>query len=141
MPSGKLASQPNRFAEPSSLSHPSAGTDSAWRSSYDAGVQDYLQGHYLQAESAFGSGLQIAEVFGSHDPRFATSLNNLAEVLRALGKYSDAEPLYRQALDIRTAAFGRDHPHVAVSLNNLGVLLLQLARPDEAEPHIQRALA
>ena len=97
MASGKLASKPNRFAEPSPLSHPFAGDENAGRRIVYAGVQDYLQGHYQQAESAFAGGLHIAESFGSNDPRLATSLNNLAEVLRALGKYQDAEPLYRHA--------------------------------------------
>ena len=39
------------------------------------------------------------------------------------GKYDEAEPLYREALDIRKKVFGDEHPNVAQSLNNLASLL------------------
>jgi hypothetical protein len=54
----------------------------------------------------------------------ATSLNNLAEMLRAQGDYASARPLYERALAIREAWFGpRRHPDVVTSLNNLAELL------------------
>jgi tetratricopeptide (TPR) repeat protein len=69
----------------------------------------------------------------------AASLNNLAELLRAQGKYDEAEPLYQQSLAIRRKVctihlaasscdhsckvLGEEHPSVAKSLNNLAGLL------------------
>ena len=35
------------------------------------------------------------------------------------GRYTDAEPLYQRALEIREKALGEDHPEVAIGLNNL----------------------
>ena len=39
-----------------------------------------------------------------------------------MGRYADAEPLYRRSLEIREKQLGRDHPDVADSLNNLAGL-------------------
>ena len=40
----------------------------------------------------------------------------------AQGDYARAEPLYRQALEIRKKALGENHPDYAASLNNLATL-------------------
>ena len=63
-----------------------------------------------------------AEAFGDQDPRFATSLNNLAELYRAQGLYGEAEPLYKRALSIVEKALGPAHADVGQSLNNLAGL-------------------
>lgn len=39
------------------------------------------------------------------------------------GKYGEAEPLFRRALEISEQALGQDHPDVAQSLNSLATLL------------------
>ena len=39
-----------------------------------------------------------------------------------MGDYARAEPLYRQALEIRKKALGEGHPDYAASLNNLAGL-------------------
>ncbi|HBB30385.1 MAG TPA: kinesin, partial [Cyanobacteria bacterium UBA9273] len=52
----------------------------------------------------------------------ATSLNNLAELYSSQGRYSEAEPLFRQALEMYKRLLGENHPHVATSLNNLALL-------------------
>lgn len=38
------------------------------------------------------------------------------------GKYKDAEPLCKRALEIREAVLGKGHPDVAKQLNNLALL-------------------
>lgn len=38
------------------------------------------------------------------------------------GKYKEAEPLCRRALEIREKVLGKDHPDVAKQLNNLALL-------------------
>jgi tetratricopeptide (TPR) repeat protein len=38
------------------------------------------------------------EKFGDEHPSVATSFNNLARLYQAQGRYSEAEPLYQQAL-------------------------------------------
>ncbi len=71
----------------------------------------------------------------------AQSLNNLAELYRAQGKYAGAEPLYKRALAIWEKALGPDHPHVAQSLENYAVLLRKTGRGDEAAKMEARAKA
>ena len=71
----------------------------------------------------------------------ATSLNNLAELYRVQGNYSEAEPLYQRSLAIREKVLGSEHPSVATSLNNLAALYRVQGNYSEAEPLYQRSLA
>ena len=59
---------------------------------------------------------------GEEHPDVATSLNNLASLYKSQGHYSEAEPLYTQALALRRRILGEEHPDVANSLNNLAVI-------------------
>src|SRR6516164_9748661 len=70
----------------------------------------------------------------------AAELDQQALRLRQQGRYTEAEPLYQQALAIREKALGQDHPDVAASLNNLAVLYYSEGRYAEAEPLYKRAL-
>ncbi|MBD2392488.1 tetratricopeptide repeat protein [Aphanizomenon flos-aquae NRERC-008] len=64
----------------------------------------------------------------------ATSLNNLAVFYDNQGKYSEAEPLLLDALEMRKQLFTGDHPDVASSLNNLALLYHNQGKYSEAEP-------
>ena len=70
-----------------------------------------------------------------------TSLNNLAELYRAQGKYTEAEPLHQRSLAILEKALGPEHPNVGGSLNNLAELFRTQGKYAEAEPLYQRSLA
>ena len=70
----------------------------------------------------------------------ATSLNNLAALYDAQGKYEEAEPLYQRSLTIREKVLGPEHPDVATSLNNLAALYDAQGKYEEAEPLYQRSL-
>ena len=70
----------------------------------------------------------------NENTQFAVNLNNLAVLYNSQGRYSDAEPLYLQSLDIWKHQLGADHPHVAVSLNNLAELYRSQKRYNDAEP-------
>ena len=56
-------------------------------------------------------------------PMSHSSLNNLAELYDAQGRYADAEPLYKRSLAIREKALGPDHPDVATIAEQSGVAL------------------
>ena len=71
----------------------------------------------------------------------STSLNNLAELYSSQGRYSEAEPLFVQALALRRNLLGEEHPDVASSLNNLAELYSSQGRHSEAEPLFVQALA
>ena len=69
----------------------------------------------------------------------ARSLNNLALLYDAQGRYAEAEPLYKRALAIREKALGPDHPDVAPSLNNLAALYDPQGQYAQAEPLYKRS--
>ena len=71
----------------------------------------------------------------------AISLNNLAALYDAQGKYGEAEPLYQRALAIWEKALGPEHPNVATCLENYAALLKKMGRGAEAEPLEARAQA
>ena len=79
-------------------------------------------------------------MLGADHPDTASSLNNLAELYRAQGRYEDAEPLYDQALSIRRRVLGADHPSTARSLNNLAGLYYVQGRYSEAVPLYKEAV-
>ncbi len=69
---------------------------------------------------------------GPEHPDVAQSLNNMAELYLARGRYAEAEPLHKRALAIWEKAVGPKHPHVAASLENYAALLRMLNRVAEA---------
>jgi tetratricopeptide (TPR) repeat protein len=73
---------------------------------------------HREAEPLYRRALAInEESFGPDHPNVATSLNNLAELLKATNRLAEAEALLRRALAIRETSFGPDHPLVAAGLN------------------------
>ncbi|MEH1809678.1 tetratricopeptide repeat protein [Nostoc sp.] len=70
----------------------------------------------------------------------ANSLNNLAGIYRAIGNYTEAEPLYKQALELRKRLLGENHPAFATSLNNLAGLYKSTGKYSKAELLYQQAL-
>ena len=79
--------------------------------------------------------------YGQNDPEYATALNNLAQVLKAMNRLAEAEPLYRRALAIDEMDLGPENPDLATQLNNLAGLLQATNRFGEAEQLYRRALA
>ena len=53
----------------------------------------------------------------------ALSINNLAGLYDSQGRYEQAEPLYRQALDIFEKVLGKDHPSTVTVRENYQLLL------------------
>ncbi|KAJ1444239.1 Tetratricopeptide repeat-domain-containing protein, partial [Pelagophyceae sp. CCMP2097] len=76
---------------------------------------------------------------GPNHPDVATSLNNLASLLKKQGKLDAAEPLFRRSLEISEKQLGPNHPYFATSLNNLALLLWHFGRLDAALPLQERA--
>lgn len=78
---------------------------------------------------------------GEDHPDVATSMNDLANLLRRKAEYGEAEALYREALAMRRRLFGGEHPEVATILNNLGTVLDRQSEYDRAEEFYRQALA
>ncbi len=66
-------------------------------------------------------------------PAVATSLNGLALLYQAQGKYAEAERLFERSLAIWEKALGPEHPKVATSLENYAALLRKAGRITEAD--------
>lgn len=74
------------------------------------------------------------------DPRRAEQLNQQGNALARAGKFSEAEPLFREALEIYEKAYGADHVDVAKVAVTLGLLCSKQEKFGEAEPLFQRAI-
>lgn len=77
-----------------------------------------------------------------YGPEFDTTIECLSVLgifYFEYGRYGEAEPLLKWALEIRERVYGMDH-HTAASLNNLAVLYDKQGRHEEAEPLYKRAL-
>jgi non-specific serine/threonine protein kinase/serine/threonine-protein kinase len=57
-----------------------------------------------------------------------------------MGKYSEAEPYWREALEGRRRILGDEDPQTLNSITGLGMLLWKMGRYSEAEPYWQEAL-
>jgi len=100
--------------------------------------QDYQTEQALAIEY-FRKAVALLEKLGLK-AELTTSLNNLAELYDLQGRYSEAEPLYLQALELTQDLLGKDHPNVASILNNLAFLYGSQGRYSEAEPLYLQAL-
>ena len=92
-------------------------------------------------ESALREKLHANEVnLGADHPETARSVNNLATLLKTMGRLEEAEPLYRRVLELKEANIGTDHSSITTPVRNLATLLKALDRLEEAEPLYRRLL-
>jgi tetratricopeptide (TPR) repeat protein len=87
---------------------------SNWRYVQKAGTLADETGDY-PAAAAFreATSTLVTSEFGPDDVETATALNNLAITYQRLARYTEAEPLYRRAMEINEKVLGKDHPDVA----------------------------
>nr|VFK54249.1 MAG: Tetratricopeptide repeat-containing protein [Candidatus Kentron sp. TC] len=76
-----------------------------------------------------------------NDEEIANALNGITVGLLDDGKYAEAEPFARQALEFSEERLGPEHPGTLSSLNNLAGLYQTQGHYQEAEPLYRRALA
>ena len=78
--------------------------------------------------------LSLSNPYLQNHPQLATHLNNLAGLYKSQGRYTEAEPLYLQAIAIDKQSLPENHPSLATHLNNLAGLYKSQGRYTEAEP-------
>jgi hypothetical protein len=105
-------------------------------------------GAYRTALPLEEKALALAEqIYPPDHPEIATSLSNLADLLRCLGgpeNLKRASAHLARALEIREGALGSEHPDVANCLSNLALVLEDLGGAEnlkQASAHLARALA
>jgi len=99
-----------------------------------AGRYSFERGRFGIAEPLCRQAREIMRtVLGNEHPKFAISLNNLAWVYHATGRYDKAESNYLLALHISRKTLGEQHMCVASGLNNLAGLYESIGRYESAE--------
>ena len=96
---------------------------------------------YEKAETYYQKAIETRRELhpdGLH-PDLAHALNNFGILLRDMGNYQDALPLYRESLEIRIATLGPNHANSGFGYLNLGRLLLEMGQTDEARNQLTRA--
>jgi hypothetical protein len=80
-------------------------------------------------------------VLGAEHPETLGSANNLASSLADQGKYTEAERIQREVLEVRKRVLGAEHPDTLTSANNLAQSLSNQGKYVEAEQMLHAALA
>jgi tetratricopeptide (TPR) repeat protein/CHAT domain-containing protein len=99
------------------------------------GLQDALfkQRKYAEGIDPCRKAMEIrGRLLGENHSKYATSVNNLALLYKAMGDYAKAEPLFRQASEILKRVLGEHHPRYAIILNNLAGLYRAMGDRAEA---------
>jgi CHAT domain-containing protein/tetratricopeptide (TPR) repeat protein len=101
----------------------------------------------LQVEQ-FPKGLELAGLARDRarqecrgdDAGYADKLTFLGSAYEGMGDYAAAEPLFREALEVRRKALGADQPEYGVTLHNLANLFVKMGDYAAAEPLFCEAL-
>jgi|GEM_PF-1411122 len=115
--------------------------DPSWQTSFDEGLDSFTNGLLNEAAKHFQKSLKQAEQFGNKDMRLGASLNNLAATYVELGRYSEAETLFKRALEIKEANLGPNSPEIATSLINLATVYRKPWENQKAQKLLQQALS
>ena len=80
------------------------------------------------------------KLLSAEHPSVASSLHDLAFLYESQGRYTEAEPLFIQALDMRKKLLGSEHPDVATYINNLALLYFSQGDIASAVQYYKRGL-
>lgn len=114
------------------------GQESLRRSYNDGGYKAGQEGRYAEAEKLFRTAIREAETANVQDATLAISLNGLAGSLQDQGKYADAEPIYKRALQLHEQLSGVESTGVAATLQDLAAPYKAQGKYAEAEPLYKR---
>jgi tetratricopeptide (TPR) repeat protein len=105
----------------------------------ESGECENFQQEYELAIDCFKKAIALQEELDL-ELELSSSLNYLAALYYFQARYSEAEPLYLQAVEIGRRALPEDDPSLATHLNNLAGLYKSQGRYSEAEPLYLQAL-
>ena len=72
--------------------------------------------------------------------QYAVSLNNLAGIHKAHGRYAQAEALYRRSLAITEEALGPDHPLTRRAIVGIATCRVDFGHPHAALPVLEKGI-
>ena len=101
---------------------------------------------WTEAEALYRRALAIDEQsFGPEHPNVARDLHNLARLLQATNRLTEAEPLMRRVVEIFlsfTAQTGHEHLHLRAAIGNYAALLKQRGdNPEEVSAKLNAVAA
>ena len=113
----------------------------AYERGTDASNLSIMNGERASAERAQRStvlGLDDVERSG---PEHVSALLKMGAAKQDAGDYSDAEDLFRRALELGERVLGPDNPALVAALTNLAGARILCGMPESAEPLVIRALS
>ncbi len=106
------------------------------------GMLDVARGKLTDAQARYEKVLAFGEKqLGPDHLSVLSTLNQLANTLKAEGKFADARTMLERVVATRERLYGKDHPDVASALNNLGNVYRVEGKLDDAKQLYDRALA
>jgi eukaryotic-like serine/threonine-protein kinase len=107
----------------------------------DLAVSLAMAGHPVEAVPILRSNVDHRRRLDARNPQLATALSNLGGTLVTLGRFSEAEPLVREAIELGTELLGADNLPTLSSRNLLGYVLEGQGKWDEADKTYLAVLA
>ncbi len=74
------------------------GQQELWDKHMQVAKEAYAKSKYLETEQHVLAAIEAAEMFPPEDPRAGSSIDLLAHVYQATGRYKDAESRFKDAL-------------------------------------------
>ncbi len=136
---GEIAEAEVRWADAAEHYARASKLDDSLEALERASALSRLSGNFEQALRFSGELLHIARSRAVQE-LISLAINEHALNLKQLDRLQEAEPLYREALEIGSKTIGVEHPDYATRLNNLAGLLEDTRRFDEAEMLYREAL-
>ena len=69
---------------------------------------------------------QVAAEYGKTGNEYAAALNNLGMIYDNIGRYAEAAPLFKEAVEIMERVLGVEHPNTKAARGNYEVLLAEM---------------
>lgn len=117
----------------STLALPAAGQEKLVRSLYVSGLQDYELGNYKEALKKLRKAMALSEGVKFNAFERSQGLLTLAETLRSLGHYEEAEKTFNESIKYANQAGFRKNITLSRVYNNLGVLYFENSDFPKAE--------
>src|SRR5205823_2008773 len=112
-----------------------------WQRLMALGTAHERIGNYAAAKVSYAEAVHVAEQSAAAVSLLSLGLNSLARISDEMGRFSEAERLYRRALTALERAGQGETPRYAVVLSNLGSLYVEDGQVGTGEKLLRQALA